>query len=99
MRKKSLKMSLVPIGRIERSILLVRGQKVMIDSELANLYQVPTGTLNQAVARNLTRFPRDFMFQLTSAEATILKSQIVIANKGRGGRRSPPFAFTEQGIA
>jgi hypothetical protein len=71
----------------------------MLDSDLANLYQVSTSALNQAVARNLSRFPKDFMFQLTPTEAAVLKSQIVIANKGRGGRQSPPYAFTEQGIA
>ncbi len=99
MRKKGVSLSLVPVERIERSILLIRGQKVMLDSDLAQLYKVSTGALNQAVARNMARFPRDFMFQLTSAEATILKSQIVIAKKSRGGRQSSPFVFTEQGIA
>jgi hypothetical protein len=71
----------------------------MLDSDLAALYGVTTGTLNQAVSRNLRRFPPDFMFRLTSAEASALKSQIVISNAGRGGRRSTPRAFTEQGVA
>ncbi len=71
----------------------------MLDSDLAELYQVPTKVLNQAVVRNLVRFPRDFMFQLNSTEARILKSQIVTSNKGKGGRRYEPYVFTEQGIA
>lgn len=78
----------------------VRGQRVMFDMDLAHLYRVPTKTLNQAVSRNLRRFPADFMFRLTPAEASSLKSQIVTSNPGRGGRhRSTPRAFTEQGVA
>ncbi len=89
----------IPIEQIERAILLIRGQKVMLDSDLAELYQVETRTLVQAVRRNLTRFPSDFTFQLSKEEFEALRSQIVISNKGRGGRRYLPYAFTEQGVA
>ena len=92
-------MSLVPAGRIERAILLIRGQKVMLDVDLAGLYGVPTRVLVQAVKRNLRRFPGDFMFQLTPEEFAGLRSQIVISSSGRGGRRTLPYAFTEQGVA
>jgi hypothetical protein len=90
--------SIVPSEKIERSILMVRGEKVMLDNDLAALYGVETRALIQAVQRNLERFPRDFMFQLAPEEVSVLKSQIVISN-GWGGRRSRPFAFTEQGVA
>lgn len=91
---------LIPDARIERVILQLRGQKVILDKDLATLYEVITGALNQAVKRNLQRFPRDFMFQLTKKELErCLKSQTVISNAGRGGRRSRPYAFTEQGVA
>ena len=89
----------VPIERIERSILLIRGQKVMLDSDLAGLYGVPTKVLIQAVKRNIRRFPSDFMFQLTRQEVAHLRSQIVTSNIGRGGRRYLPYAFMEQGVA
>ena len=86
--------------RIERRILLIRGQKVMLDADLAGLYGVPTKKLNQAVKRNVERFPGDFMFRLTKHEAAaVLRSQIVTSNDGRGGRRYNPYAFTEQGVA
>lgn len=123
--------SLIPLERISRCILLIRGQKVMLDSDLAALYQVETRVLIQAVKRNLERFPEDFMFQLTREEFDALRSQSVISNaegqggrqrrgavtegpgsaggwggaeslagaKGRGGRRSLPYVFTEQGVA
>lgn len=91
--------SLIPAERIERRILLLRRQKVMLDADLAELYGVETRTLVQAVSRNLKRFPADFMFQLSQEEFEALRSQIVISNKGRGGRRYPPYAFTEQGVA
>ena len=92
--------SLIPVERIERAILLIRGEKVMLDIDLAALYQVPTGALNRAVKRNASRFPNDFMFQLTPEEAEILKCQIGISSSGHGGRRrSLPYAFTEQGVA
>jgi hypothetical protein len=89
--------SLIPAERIERSILLLRGEKVILDSEIAALYGVETRTLVQAMKRNLDRFPRDFMFQLTPEEVENLRSQIVISSWG--GRRHPPYAFTEQGVA
>jgi len=84
---------------IEQRIFLIRGQKVMLDSDLAALYGVPTFRLNEQVKRNLKRFPDDFMFQLTREEAGVLTSQIAISNKGRGGRRYLPYVFTEQGVA
>ena len=90
--------SLVPPERIVRSILHIRGHKVLLDADLAELYGVETRTLIQAVKRNLDRFPPDFMFQLTEDEHGALRSQIGISN-GRGGRRYPPYAFTEQGVA
>ena len=91
--------SLVPGERITSVIWLLRGHKVMLDADLAVLYGVETRTLNQAVQRNLERFPSDFMFQLTTEEFVRLRSQIVISKPGRGGRRTPPYAFTEQGVA
>jgi len=90
--------NLVPQERIARSILLLRDQKALLDADLAGLYGVETRTLIQAVKRNRSRFPADFMFQLTAAEFADLRSQIVISN-GRGGRRTAPYAFTEQGVA
>jgi ORF6N domain-containing protein len=91
--------AIVAAQRIERAILLVRGQKVMLDADLAALYRVPTKVLVQAVKRNLARFPHDFMFRLTAEEAVRLRSQIVTSNVGRGGRRYSPYAFTEHGVA
>jgi len=89
---------MVPIGNIERAILIVRGQKVMLDSDLAALYGVETRVLVQAVKRNSERFPRDFMFQMTNQELANWRSQIVMSNLGaRMGLRRPPFAFTEHG--
>ena len=82
---------------IERRIFVIRGQKVMVDSDLADLYRVPTKVFNQAVKRNLNRFPKDFMFQLSAKEMEILRSQIVTSSWG--GRRTMPYAFTEQGVA
>ena len=89
---------MLPIERIERSILLIRGQKVMLSTDLAELYQVEPRVLVQAVKRNIARFPKDFMFQLTEEEFSNLKSQIVISSWG-GLRRARPYAFTEQGVA
>ena len=89
----------VPTERIERLILLIRGHKVMLDADLAELYGVETRVLVQAVKRNLNRFPKDFMFQLSDEETKLLRSQIVISNRGRGGRRYLPYVFTEQGVA
>jgi hypothetical protein len=92
------KPALFPPEQIERAILLVRGQKVMLDRDLAALYGVTTGNLNKAVKRNLDRFPADFMFQLSEEEARDLIFQFG-RSKGRGGRRHLPYAFTEQGVA
>jgi hypothetical protein len=88
----------VTVELIERSIFLIRGQKVMLSPHLAELYGVETRALVQAVKRNSDRFPDDFMFQLTEKEFADLKSQIVISSWG-GSRRARPYAFTEQGIA
>ena len=89
--------ALVPAEPILNKILVIRGQKVMLDRDLAKLYGVPTMVLNQAVARNLDRFPEDFMFTLSNEEFEILKSQFVISSWG--GTRKLPRAFTEQGVA
>jgi hypothetical protein len=91
--------ALMPIEVIEHKIFVIRGQRVMIDRDLAELYGVKTFVLNQAVKRNIGRFPQDFMFQLTDDEWEVLISQIVISNEGRGGRRFNPYVFTEQGVA
>jgi hypothetical protein len=91
---------LVPLERIQNFIFLIRGEKVMLDNHLAELYGVDTGTLNRAVKRNLERFPDDFVFQLAPQEFTNLKCQIGISSSGHGGRRrSIPYVFTEQGVA
>jgi hypothetical protein len=92
-------MSDVSLSKIENMIYLIRGQKVMVDSDLADLYQVETKALNQAVRRNLDRFPKDFMFQLTSEEYRTLKSQSVTSKVGRGGKQKLPLVFTENGLA
>lgn len=92
-------LQLVPIEVIERRILIVREHRVMLDSQLAELYQVPTKRLNEAVKRNVSRFPEDFMFQLTAEEAELLRSQSTTSNERRGGRRYLPYVFTEQGVA
>jgi phage regulator Rha-like protein len=89
----------VPSETIERRILLVRRQKVMLDSDLAELYGVETSNLNKAVKRNIDRFPTDFMFQLSKQEAERLRFQDGTSNTGRGGRRYLPYVFTEQGVA
>jgi hypothetical protein len=88
----------IPIERVERLIHLARGEKVLLDADLAKLYGVTTGNLNKAVKRNQHRFPPDFMFQLTDDEADVLIFQTGIS-KQRGGRRHNPYAFTEQGVA
>jgi len=87
------------VKRVERAVLRVREHNIMLDADLAALYQVDVRALNQAVKRNRSRFPVDFMFRLTDREATTLRSQTVTAKMGRGGRRSAPYAFTEQGVA
>ena len=85
---------------IMERIHFVRGIKVMLDFDLAEMYGVPTGRLNEAVKRNISRFPEDFMFQLSKEEFSFLISQIAISKSpGRGGTRKLPFAFTEQGVA
>jgi len=89
--------SLIPRERIEQRIYLLRGEKIMLSMDLARLYEVEPRTLVQAVKRNIDRFPKDFMFQLTRDEFRNLKSQTVISSWG--GRRTRPFAFTEQGVA
>ena len=88
---------LVPEERIEGKIYLIRGQKVMLDKDLAGLYGVSTGRLNEQVRRNIRRFPEDFMFQLSNQEAKNLISQF--ATSSWGGYRKLPYAFTENGIA
>jgi ORF6N domain len=88
----------VPPERIERRILLIRGEKVMLSPDLTELYEVAPRALVQAVKRNRERFPGDFMFQLTRKEQANLKSQFVISSWG-GARRAAPYAFTEQGVA
>lgn len=90
----------VPVERIEAAIIVVRGQKVLLDSHLAGLYAVDVKVFNQAVKRNIERFPADFMFQLTSEEIESLRSQIVTLKGGRGRHRKyRPYAFTEQRVA
>jgi hypothetical protein len=91
-------MERIPIEIIEKKIYLIRNQKVMLSVDLAELYGVETRALNQAVKRNIERFPEDFMFQLNDSEFQNLKSQIVTSSWG-GMRRANPYAFTEQGIA
>jgi len=86
----------VPLERVEKTILLIRGERVILDADLAQLYGVETRALIQALKRNRKRFPTDFVFQMTKTEFDRLRSQIVISN-GRGGRRSLPYAFTEHG--
>lgn len=89
--------TLVPIEQIGSSILFFRSQRVLLDSDLAALYGVTTKRFNEQVRRNLTRFPADFMFQLTPDEVACLRSQNATSNVGRGGRRYAPYAFTEHG--
>lgn len=91
---------LIPTETIERRILLIRGHKVMLDSDLADLYGVSTKRLNEQVRRNAKRFPPDFMLQLTKEEYDSLRSHFATLEKGRGKHRKyPPLAFTEQGVA
>ena len=99
------KSSLLPLETITHRILLLREQKVLLDADLATLYGVETKVLLQAVKRNLERFPEDFMFQLTNQEFNVLRSQSVTSSSEAletlrwGGRRTAPYAFTEQGVA
>jgi phage regulator Rha-like protein len=99
MPKKAQEMAVMPLEFVERKIFLIRGRKVMIDADLAEMYGVPTKSLNLAVRRNKERFPEDFMFQLTKEEAQSLRFQIETSKTGRGGRRYLPYAFTEHGVA
>ena len=94
------KINLISIERIEENIYLIRGEKVMLDRDLARLYDVSTAAFNQAVRRNRERFPEDFMFQLTSTEVDQLnRSQFVIGSEKHRDPRFRPYAFTEQGVA
>jgi hypothetical protein len=96
-RKARLENAAIPIERITRAILLIRGQKVILDTDLAELYDVETKALNRAVKRNIERFPPDFIFELTKVETERLRCQS--GTSKRGGRRYRPYAFTEQGVA
>ena len=97
-RRRSGKTAVIPIGRVERAILRVRGRNVLLDADLSLLYGVTTSELVQAVKRNRSRFPSDFMFQLAKKDLANLRSQNVISSSW-GGRRTLPYAFTEQGVA
>lgn len=97
--RKKPSQELATIEQIERSIHIIRGQRVMLDSDLAELYGVTTKQLNQQVSRNKERFPRDFSYLLTQQEFTNLKSRFVTSSSGYGGRRKLPRVFTEQGVA
>ena len=97
-KRKPKATELAPAEVIEQRIFLIRGKSVMLDSHLAELYGVRTAALNQAVQRNLDRFPEDFAFQLEHKEFKSLMSQIVTSKTGRGGRRKLPWAFSEHGI-
>jgi len=94
-----VKRELIPLERIESKIILLRGQKVMLDRDLADLYGVPTKALKQAVKRNEARFPEDFMFVLNRQELANWRSQFVTSNADKMGLRRSPMAFTEQGVA
>ena len=96
---KANKALMIPDERVMNKIYLIRSKKVMIDRDLAELYQVETRVLNQAIRRNIGRFPEDFMFQLTDKEFENWKSQIVISKSEKMGLRKRPLAFTEQGVA
>lgn len=91
--------SVIQGSTISSRIYLIRGKRVLLDSDLAELYGVLTKNLNKAIHRNVSRFPEDFMFQLTSGEAESLRFQIGTSKKGRGGRRYLPYAFTQEGVA
>jgi hypothetical protein len=91
--------SIMPIEMIEQKIFLIRGQKVILDSDLAKMYGVTTKRLNEQVRRNRKRFPPDFMFQLNEEDAESLRSQFATSSGAHGGRRYFPYAFTEQGVA
>ncbi len=97
--KKPSKVEIISDESVMSKIYLIRGKKVMLDRDLAFLYQVKTGHLNQSVKRNIGRFPEDFMFQLSQNEFEIWKSQFVISNSDKRGIRKRPMAFTEQGVS
>ena len=99
MTKENGRIQVLPDEKIISQIYLIRDRKVMIDRDLAELYEVETRVLNQAVRRNIKRFPEDFMFQMTQEEMQDWKSQIVISNSEKMGLRKPPLVFTEQGVA
>lgn len=104
MQKKELAKNIIPNARIEKRIFWLRGEKVMLDSDLAELYEVPTKRLVEQMKRNIERFPADFMFQLSDGEAETLRSQFATSNEkrakqSRGGRRYNAYAFTEPGVA
>ena len=99
MNKIEQKVEVNPDEIIKQRIFVLRGQKVMLDSDLAELYGIPTKGFNRSVLRNASRFPNDFMFQLTKEEYESLRYQIGTSNTGRGGRRYLPTAFTEHGVA
>jgi hypothetical protein len=94
-----MNMNDIKLAQIENMIYVIRGQKVMLDSDLAELYGVETKQLNRQVRRNILRFPADFMFQLTSEEYEFLKCQIGTSKKGSGGKQKLPLVFTENGLA
>jgi len=89
--------AVIPLGKIEQRIFLIRGEKVMIDTDLSEFYGVQTRRLNEQVRRNKNRFPEDFMFQLNGGEFEDLKSHFATSSSGWGGRRKLPYAFTEHG--
>ena len=91
------KLEIIPVERLENKIIVLRNQRVMLDSDLAEIYGTETKVLNQAVKRNANRFPEDFMFKLTAKEGEDLRSQFVTSKMGRGGLRYLPYAFTEHG--
>ncbi|MGK6351600.1 ORF6N domain-containing protein [Parapedobacter sp. DT-150] len=97
-QNETIKKTVIPDEIVISKIYLIRDQKVMLDSDLAELYGVKTFRLNEQVKRNINRFPEDFMFQLTEDEWESLTSQIAISKKGRGGRRTLPYVFTEHGV-
>ncbi len=98
-KKRNFLNKKVDISKIERMIYIIRGQRVMMDSDLAELYSVETKALKRAVKRNLDRFPSDFMFELTKKELQNWRYQFGTSNREKMGLRIPPFAFTEQGVA
>ena len=97
-KKRTNEMSVIPLKSITNAILFIRGHRVILDSDLANLYEVDTKALTRAVRRNIERFPEDFMFQLNDEEFENLRRHFGTSSQW-GGRRYPPYAFTEQGVA